>query len=113
MYDEVGVAADGGGEVAVVGLGEAVMAERLGGVGGALEGFEEAELDDVFLRASFGFIEQFLDVAAVGEVSGAVAVEHGGLGVFQEAGGVGIFVDSIDGGFAAGFEEMGDGFVGD
>ncbi len=39
MHDEVRVAADGGGEVGVLFLGQSVVPQRLGGVAGAHEGF--------------------------------------------------------------------------
>jgi len=64
--NEVRVAADGTGEVTIIGLGQAVVAERFGGVGGPFEAFKQAEFDDVFLRAAEGIVEQFLDMRPVG-----------------------------------------------
>ncbi len=111
--DEVGVAADGGGEVCVVGFCEAVVADGFGGVGGAFERFQEAEFDGVFFRGAFGGIEEFLDVGAVGEVAGVVAVLFGDEGVVGEARWIRIFMDAEDGGLGTFAEDFGDGLVGD
>lgn len=48
MDDEVGVATDGGGEVAVIGFSEAVVPDGVRCVGRAFKAFEESEFDDVF-----------------------------------------------------------------
>jgi hypothetical protein len=43
MDEKVGVSADGGGEVGVVGFGQAEVAETFGRIDGPLEGAEEAD----------------------------------------------------------------------
>ena len=112
MDDQIGVAADRAGEVAIVAFGQAVVADRLGRVGRAFEAFKQAELDDVFFRAALGGVEQLLDVGAVGEIAGTVAVGFGGLDVVEQARGIGIFVDAIDRGLHPIFENFCDRLIG-
>jgi hypothetical protein len=45
--EEIGVPADGGGEVGVVGFGQAEMAETFGGVDGPFEGAKKTDLEGV------------------------------------------------------------------
>ena len=89
------------------------MADRLGGIGGALERFEEAELDLVLLGGAFGGIEQGLDVGAVVEVAGLVAVLLRRLGVVGEPRWIGILVDAENGRLGAFAEELRNRLVGD
>ena len=50
MHHEIGVAADGAGEMRVVRLREAVVAERLRGITRALQAFEQPDLERLFFR---------------------------------------------------------------
>jgi hypothetical protein len=74
MHDEIGVAADRRGEMRVLRLGEAVMAERLHGVTRAHERAQEADLQRGANRQRAELAEQFLHLRAVIEVSAGHAM---------------------------------------
>ena len=94
--DQVRIAADGAGEMGVVGLREAVMAFGFDLVGGAFEALEEGELEGVFLGQAADFCEEALDLDAIGEIAGREAVADRQFAEFLEAVGIGIFVDAVD-----------------
>ena len=50
--EEIGVTADGGGEVGVVGFGQTEMSETFGRVDGPFEGSKKADLEGVAIRAT-------------------------------------------------------------
>ena len=58
VHHQVGVAADGGGEVGVVGEGEAVVADVLGAVVGLGHGADGDGVDHVLLAAASDILEE-------------------------------------------------------
>jgi hypothetical protein len=60
MHHEVGVAADGRGEVRVFFLGQAVMAERLDGVTRAHERFQKTDFQRLADGQRAELLQQFL-----------------------------------------------------
>ncbi len=111
--DEVGIAADRGGEVGVVFLVEAVVAFGGGHVAGALEASQELDAKGVALRVFLDLLENFFDFVPVAEISGHDAVGGEEFAVFVEFVFGRFFVDAEDrGDFVAG-EFRGHGFVGE
>ena len=111
--EQIRVAADGRGEVGVVGLGEAVVAETFRRVDGALEGAEQGDLQGVAVGPARQEFEDFLDFAALGEVACLDAVGQQKLAIFLQAGFVRHLVDPIKGGTMLAVEVAGDGLVGE
>jgi hypothetical protein len=50
--EEIGVPADGGGKVGVVGFGQAEMSETFGRVDGPFEGAKKTDLEGISIRAT-------------------------------------------------------------
>ena len=111
--DEVGVAANGRGEVGVFGLGETVMAERLGGVAGTHEGLEETDLERLADGNLVEARQQFLDFGAAPEVTARDVMGEDFLAIFHEAFFVRLLVDAVDGGLLPRHEAGGDSFIGE
>ena len=112
VNQQVGVAADGGGEMGVFGLAQSVMAQRFDGVTGAHEGFEEADLQGRADGQGVEAAHKFLDLAALGEVAAGDLVAENVLAVFLQTAFFGRLMDAIDGGAAQGHQPGGHGFVG-
>lgn len=112
LDDEVGIAADGAGEVAVVLEGEAVVADIVGGVLGEAHAADKTDGELGEEGGIFGLLEEGLDVSVVG---GAGELEAEGAGkvvkVLERFCG-GLFVDAVDERFALVSEVDGDEFVG-
>jgi hypothetical protein len=51
--EEIGITADGGGEVGVVGFGQAEMSETFGRVDGPFEGAKKTDLEGVAIRTTW------------------------------------------------------------
>ena len=94
---QVGVAADGRGEVAVVGGGQAEVAQILPVVPGFHQGAEHHHGHRPLLRFSLGPVQQLLQAGAVG---GLEIITQGGHQGTQGVGlfGGGLFVDPVDAG---------------
>ena len=60
MDDQIGVAADGRGEMGVFGFGQTVMAERLDRIPGPHERFEKANLERLADGDGVELLQQFL-----------------------------------------------------
>ena len=111
MEDEVGVAADGGGEVGVVGEAEAEVGAAFGLVGGALHAAQEGEGDHVLVGFPNDGAGDAVEAFHAGR-GGAVAesAQFGGHAGPLFVGG--FVMDAVDAG-DAGFEDLaGDGLVG-
>ena len=98
MDEKISVAANGRGEVGVVGFGQAEVAEAFRGVDGAFERAEEADLEGVAVGSAGENFENLLNFAALGEVPCFDAVGDEELAVFLEARFLGSFMDTVDGG---------------
>jgi hypothetical protein len=83
MNEKIGVTADGGGEVGVVGFGQAKVAETFGRVDGPFEGAKKTDLEGVAIGPTGKKLENFLDFAALGEVACFDAVREEEFPVFQ------------------------------
>ena len=53
MDEEIGITADGGGEVGVVGFGQAEMSETFGRVDGTFEGAKKTDLKGVAIGTTW------------------------------------------------------------
>ena len=53
MDEEIGITADGGGEVGVVGFGQAEMSETFGRVDGPFEGAKKTDLKGVAIGTTW------------------------------------------------------------
>ena len=84
MDEEIGVAADGGGEVTIVLTGEGVVANGLGGIFSAGEAFEDGEIDGEGFRFAANAGEEVLDGFAI-EIFGELVA--GNLHEMLKAGG--------------------------
>ena len=98
MDEKISVAANGGGEVGVVGFGQAEVAEAFWGVDGAFERAEEADLEGVAVGSTGKNFENLLNFASLGEVACFDAVGDEQLSIFLEARFLGSFMDTVDGG---------------
>lgn len=110
--DEVGVTADGGGEVGVMAFGEAEVAEGFDGVAGAHQGLEESDLEGGPDGEGVQAMQEALDFGALGEVAAGDIVGEDLLAVFAEAPFIGGLVDAVNGRDARLDEAAGDGLVG-
>ena len=111
--DQVGVAADWRGEMGVELLRQPVMPDRLGRVPGLLQRAQQPEMDRVFLRFAVHRGEQFLELAAVGEVADFVAEALRVLAEVFQLVEVGILMNPVETGNLRLAQMPGDGFVGD
>ncbi len=82
MDEKISVAANGGGEVGVVGFGQAEVAEAFWGVDGAFERAKEADLEGVAVGSAGKNFENLLNLASLGEVACFDAVGEEELSVF-------------------------------
>ena len=112
VHEQVGIAADGAGEMGVIDFGEAVVADGLRGVTGALEALEQAEFDGVLLGLADSRGEEALEFAALGEVAGAKSVAGGQFAKIGEAIRIGIFVNPVDGRDVAILQRLGHDLIG-
>ena len=108
MDEKIGVAANGGGEVGVVGFGQAEVAEAFWGVDSALEGAEEADLEGVAVGSAGENFKDFLNFATLGEISCFDSVREKKFTIFLEARFLGSFMDTVDGGTVFLVEVTGD-----
>ncbi len=106
--EKIGVAANGGGEVGVVGFGQAEVAEAFWGVDGAFERAKEADLEGVAVGSAGKNFENLLNLASLGEVACFDAVGDEELSIFLEARFLGSFMDTVDGGTVFLVEVTGD-----
>ena len=111
MDDEIRIPADRAGEMAVVALRQAIVADGLGGIGGALKALEQTELDDVLLGTALRVIQEFLDVGAIRQIPRTVAVSFSGLGVVEQPRWIGIIVNTVDRWFHTILEDLRDRLI--
>ena len=103
MHHQVGVAADGRGEVGVVGEGEAVVADILGAVIGFGHGADGDGVDHVLLAASGDVFEEAVVALCKGFARGGFHAEAqlgNELDESVELLGVRFVMDTVDEGFA-------------
>ena len=113
MDQKVGISADRGGEVGVVGFGQAEVAETFGRIDGPLEGAEEADFQGMSVRTTGEEFEDFLDFSPLRQIAGFDTVGDKEFPVFKQAGFVRHFVDAVEGGSAFMVEVAGDRLVGE
>ena len=95
----------------VVFLGQAVVAQRPGGIAGAGEGPEEPDPER---GSDAGFLQppqEFLDFPRFAEIATGNPVEVDFFAKLPETGRIGMLMDPVDAGFAQLEEPGGDGFV--
>ncbi len=112
MDDEIGVAADGAGEVGVVFAGEGVVADGLRGVFGAGHGFEDGEVDGVGDGGAADAVENLLKGFAVHQLWDFLAGDEHELADGFGAGDVRVGVNAPEDRQAGFGEPAADGFVG-
>ena len=83
MHEKIGVTTDGGGEVGVVGFGQAEVAEAFGGVDGPFEGAKKTDLQGVAIGPTGEKFENLLDFAPLGQVARFDAVGEEKFPIFQ------------------------------
>ena len=108
MDEKIGVAANRGGEVGVVGFGQAEVAEAFWGVYGTFERAKEADFEGVAIGSTGKNFENLLNFAALGEVPCFDAVGDEELSIFLKARFLGSFMDTVDGGTVFLVEVTGD-----
>ena len=113
MDKKIGVAANRGSEVGVVGFGQAEVAEAFWGVDSAFERTEEADLEGVAIGSAGENFKDFLNFAALGEISCFDSVREKKFTIFLEARFLGSFMDTVDGGSVFLVEVAGDGLIGE
>jgi len=111
--DEVAVAPDGACEMGVVRLREAIVAEGLRKIAGALEALEEGDLHSRGEGFAMQGGEEFLKLGTVGEVACSDALRGGKLAELGEFVRVGFLMDTVNGGLLPVLELAGDEFVGE
>lgn len=113
MHGEVGVAADGAGEMAVIGFGESVVPQRLRGVARALERTQQARFEKVFFGRAGNAFEELLDFAARVRMADGVAEGAREFAPFLQFLGIGVFMDAGKDGDFPTAKLGGDGLVGE
>ena len=68
MYHQIRVTADGAGEVAVIGGGQAVVAQGLRVVPGPHQAFQERQLKQLLVRGTLDGFHQFIQVLALADI---------------------------------------------
>jgi hypothetical protein len=112
MHDEVGIPANGRGEVRVFGFGKAVMAERLDGVAGAHEGLEKTDLEGRADGKRRQLVEQLLNFGSCAEVTALDAMAQDFFAVFLEPAFFWFFVNAVNGGPMLAHEVCSHPFIG-
>ena len=97
----------------VVGFGQAEVAEAFWGVDSAFERTEEADLEGVAIGSAGENFKDFLNFAALGEISCFDSVREKKFTIFLEARFLGSFMDTVDGGSVFLVEVAGDGLIGE
>ncbi len=110
--DEVGVAADGTGEVGIVFAGKGVVADGLWGIFGAAHGLENGEVDGVGDGCSADAVEDSLECFAVHDLGDFFARDEHELADGFGAGDVGVGMDAAQDGEVGFGEPAADGFIG-
>ncbi len=108
---EVGVAADGAGEVAVVVGGEGVVADDFGGVLGLLHTAEEGVVNGLFERGAASAVEQRLQLGATLGVLQREAESGDELAEKLGLAGIGVPVDATEKRDVLAVQGFGDGDV--
>ena len=111
MDNEIGVTADGAGEMRVVIFRQTVMAERLRRITGPLQTFQEADLQRLLLRFASERGQQALQFRSLGQIADLVAVAEDQLPIFRQLLRIGIFVDAINGWNEPVLQLARDGFI--
>jgi len=83
------VAANRAGEMGVVGLGQAVMAQGVHIVGRPFQALEKPEFERVFFRLAADGGQEFLHFAPVGEIPGLAAMAQRELAELRQLVGIG------------------------
>ena len=109
---EVGVAADGAGEVAVMFGSQGVVGHGSRAVLGTLHALEDGQVDDERFGFAGDAVEQVLQAFAVDVFGDGVATDVEDAGAFTRGQSVRFGVDTPQEGDAEAVEESGDGFVG-
>jgi len=70
MHEQIGITTDRGGEMGVVGLGEAVVAEAFRRVDGTFQRTQQRDLQGIPIGPAWKKSEDFLNLPALGEIAG-------------------------------------------
>ena len=99
MDDEVGITADGRGEMRVVALGQAVMADVRGRIDGELQGPQDLPADKFLAGEALGLLEHALEVFRpdLGRFRQGQAEMEDEVPQFFEVADVRLGVDPVDG----------------
>jgi len=111
--EEIGITADGGGKVGVVGFGQTEVAETFGRVDGPFEGAKKTDLEDIAIWAAGKKFQDFLNFAPLGQVACFDAVGDEKFAIFDQAGFIGSFVNPVKRRTFFVIEVAGDRFVGE
>src|SRR5258708_29932836 len=96
MHNQIGVTPDRTGEVQVIGLGQAVMSERLSGVTRALQTFQKPDFQRLFFRLAANRSEKSLDFFSVRKIADLVAKAENEFAILAELFRIGIFMHSVN-----------------
>jgi len=83
MDEEIGIAADGGGEVGIVGFRQTEMSETFGRVDGPFEGAKKTDLEGVAIRTTGKKFKDFLNFSSLSEVARFDAVGDEKFPIFE------------------------------
>ena len=103
MYDQVGVATDGGGEMCIVGLAQTVVPVRAGTVLRLFETAQDMHFQSVALWMFFKFFEQHPHLARFAEVAALHSESKHGLTQLLQLFILRLVVDTVDGGKVGAF----------
>src|SRR6266542_6265167 len=96
MHHQIGITPDGTGEMQIICFRQAIMTQRLRIVSGALEAFEQSDLERLLLGLSTDCAEQPLQLSAMSQIANPVIKAKHECSILGEFFRVWVFVDAID-----------------
>src|ERR1700752_1757747 len=94
MHNQIGVTPDGTREMQIIRLGQAIVAERLRIVSGAVEAFEQSYFERLLLGLSTDHGEQSLQLAAMSQIANPVIKAQHEFAILRQFLGIWIFMDA-------------------